>query len=494
MPAKASPLLIPRPVKGQQLSAAVLSPRRTMHTAAGKAEAGPGFYFGTASASYQVEGAHDVDGRRPSIWDTFCHTPGKTANGDSGDIAIDFYHRYEEDIQSMKELGIQVFRFSISWPRIFPDGSGQVNQAGLDFYSRLIDALLAAGIEPSVTLYHWDLPQALHDRYGGWLSDQIVPDFVAFAEACFSAFGPRVTYWTTFNEPWTFIWMGYSVGAHAPGRGPTCAEGSQQEPWICTHNVLNAHAAAVASFRRLVPHGKISINFNTEWAEPLTDSPADKAAAQRHMDFFLGIYADPVYFGEYPQSVRDRVPCLPHFSDEQRRLLQGSADYFALNYYTSRYVRDGGDNEEGTTSLTERDGQVIGRQADSEWLYSVPWAFRKLMVYIDRRYGHPEMHITENGCSVPKESQLALPEALEDTFRVQYYKDHLAEIEGAKHEDGVDIRGFCAWSWADNLEWADGFDKRFGIVHVDYRNGLKRTPKASAKWLSEYFKGAACGR
>ncbi|BDA49688.1 beta-glucosidase 6 [Coccomyxa sp. Obi] len=451
----------------------------------------PTFLWGVASAAYQVEGAYKDDGRGMSIWDTFSHTVGKTAHGHNGDVAVDFYHRYEADIAMMRSLGVKMFRFSISWPRILPQGTGRVNKLGVQFYSKLIDALLAAGIEPHVTLYHWDLPQALQDKFGGWLSEKSIKAFAGYAEVCFKAFGDRVRYWTTFNEPWSFIFIGYGMGIHAPGRcsdRQVCVEGdSSKEPWVVTHNVLLAHAAAVEHFRALMPHGNISINLNAEWSEPLTSSVLDKEAAQRNLDFILGIYADPIFLGDYPATVRARVPDLPEFTAEQRASLKGSADYFALNHYTSRYVSHDDASPTGAATHTERNGKAIGKQADSEWLVSVPWGFRKLLSYVHRRYSAPEVWITENGCDAPGEDDAPFPAVLDDTFRVEFFQEYLAEAMKAVREDGVNIKGYFAWSILDNFEWADGYTKRFGIVYVDYKNGLLRHLKASAKYLAALF-------
>jgi beta-glucosidase/6-phospho-beta-glucosidase/beta-galactosidase len=307
----------------------------------------PPFLFGVASSAFQIEGAGPaVDGKGPSIWDTFSHTPGKVNNNDTGDVACNFYNRYESDIALMKSLGASAFRFSLAWSRILPKGRGPPNPAGIAFYHRVLDALAAAGIEPHVTLYHWDLPQALEDEYGGWRSPRSVDDFAAYADLAFREFGGRVKFWSTFNEPYTFAFCGHAYGIHAPGRcsdRAKCERGgdSDTEPWLVSHHVLLAHAAAVARFRTLVPAGAISLNLNAEWAEPATDSSADAEAAARYLDFQVGLYAEPVFLtGDYPASVRARVPSLPKFTQAQSDALKGSADYFALNHYTSRWVRD----------------------------------------------------------------------------------------------------------------------------------------------------------
>ena len=336
----------------------------------------PPFPWGVASSAFQIEGAAATDGKGPSIWDTFCQTPGKVAGNHTGDVACDFYHRYEADIALMARLGVSAFRFSLAWARILPAGRGDPNPAGLAFYHRVLDALAAAGIEPHVSLYHWDLPQALEDEYEGWLSPASVDDFAAYADLAFREFGGKVKFWSTFNEPYTFAFCGYAHGIHAPGRcsdRAKCAGGgdSAVEPWLVSHHVLLAHAAAVAAFRaRSIPGGRISINLNAEWAEPATASPADAAAASRYLDFQVGLYAEPVFLtGDYPASVRARVPALPAFTPAQSAALKGSADYFALNHYTSRWVRDVAPGDPAgapadAEALTELDGKV--RQAREE--------------------------------------------------------------------------------------------------------------------------------
>ena len=336
----------------------------------------PPFPWGVASSAFQIEGAAATDGKGPSIWDTFCQTPGKVAGNHTGDVACDFYHRYEADIALMARLGVSAFRFSLAWARILPAGRGDPNPAGLAFYHRVLDALAAAGIEPHVSLYHWDLPQALEDEYEGWLSPTSVDDFAAYADLAFREFGGKVKFWSTFNEPYTFAFCGYAHGIHAPGRcsdRAKCAGGgdSAVEPWLVSHHVLLAHAAAVAAFRaRSIPGGRISINLNAEWAEPATASPADAAAASRYLDFQVGLYAEPVFLtGDYPASVRARVPALPAFTPAQSAALKGSADYFALNHYTSRWVRDVAPGDPAgapadAEALTELDGKV--RQAREE--------------------------------------------------------------------------------------------------------------------------------
>jgi beta-glucosidase len=459
------------------------------------------FKWGTATAAYQVEGTHNTEGRGLSIWDTFSHIPGKIEDGTHGDFADDHYNRFEEDIELMKDLGIHVYRFSISWSRIFPTGETTVNQKGVDFYNRLINALLKKGIEPFITLYHWDLPQALEDKYGGWLGEKTAELFVKYSDFCFRQFGDRVKYWLTFNEPHSFAVHGYQTGFHAPGRCSNrllCPAGnSSTEPYIVVHNVLKAHAVAVDVYRRnYQPHqqGKIGITLDLTHYEPYNASnPLDVKAVERAQAWHAGWFSDPVYFGDYPQVMRERVGNrLPTFTEEEKKLLKGSSDFFGLNHYTTSYVLhveepegEGYFYDRGCLSAHERDGKLVGERGDPVWLYKVPRGMRGVLNWVWERYQHPDIYITENGASAPKESFLPLREALEDNYRVQYYQDYIAEMSKAINEDGVKVLGYMAWSLLDNFEWAHGYEKRFGLYYVDYKDNMKRYAKKSAKWYKE---------
>jgi len=365
------------------------------------------FTWGTATSAYQIEGGSDADGKGPSIWDDFCAQKGRVANNDTGDRACDHYNRVEEDVALMKDMGVQAYRFSIAWTRILPNGrTEKINQAGLDFYNHLIDTLLANDIEPWATLYHWDLPLELEQGSEGWVGDEISDLFADYANVCFTQFGDRVKNWITLNEPWVVAVLGYGKGVFAPGIE------SNHKPYLAAHNLLLAHAKAVDIYRRHhQPHqaGQIGITNNCDWREPLTDKREDQQAAQRALEFFLGWFADPIYLGDYPQSMRERVgDRLPEFTDQQRKLLLGSSDFFGLNHYTTMYAADCPDETPeihvyGNGGLSEDQGVAL--TVDQDWAMTdmqwaiVPWGCRKLLQWIDDRYSSPEIYITENGCA-----------------------------------------------------------------------------------------------
>jgi len=459
------------------------------------------FFWGTATASYQVEGAWNQDMRGPSIWDTFSHA-GRCYNNDTGDVADDHYNRVKEDIQIMKELGISHYRMSFSWTRIFPTGEGHVNQKGVDHYNMEINALLAAGITPFITLFHWDLPQPFQDRYGGWLQAPIQDKFSAYAEFCFKTFGDRVKHWLTLNEPHTVAINGYYDGVHAPGRcsdRAMCPQGDGvTEPYIVAHNMLLSHAKAVKIYREKFSHqnGSIGLALDSAFGVPLTDRPADVEAATRFMEFFVGWFADPIFGkdGDYPASMRKNVGNrLPRFSPQEKNLLKGSADFFALNHYTSSYISDtnrsgtpGYNNDQKLISSPFKNGKPIGPRADSPWLYVYPPGIAGILNWLHKRYG-PDTHfiITENGCDVPGENQMPIPVALKDTFRVNYYKDYLYYLETAIKQ-GIKVKGYFAWSLMDNFEWNDGYHFRFGLHYVDYTT-QRRYQKDSAKFFKNFI-------
>eukprot|EP00249_Psilotum_nudum_P019962 c27498_g1_i1 orf=501-2102(+) len=466
-----------------------------------------GFMFGAATAAYQVEGAVDEGGKGATIWDTFTRLPGKIVDGSIADIAVDQYHRYKEDIELLADMGFDAYRFSISWCRVFPDGLAKsVNQEGIAHYNDVIDTLIEKGIQPVVTLYHWDLPQALQDSIGGWLSPEIVNHFANYAEVCFDAFGDRVKHWITLNEPLRFSFFGNGLGIHAPGRCSNRTRSpvgdSTTEPYIVGHNALLAHAAAVDIYNRKFKAsqgGIIGISVDSEWAEPLTTSLEDVAAAQRHLEFHIGWFLDPIFFGDYPASMRERIgDRLPKFSSEEIVLLQNSLDFIGINHYTTRYIIPASITTENrhlrgwiedinTVRLSEVDGKPIGDKGASHWMYIVPWGLHKLLNWTTKRYNRPAIFVTENGVDDEDCPSQSLAESLHDSKRVKFYQDYLYAVAAAVRE-GADVRGYFAWSLVDNFEWESGYTKRFGLIYVDYANNLKRYPKDSALWFTNFLR------
>ena len=470
------------------------------------------FEFGVATAAYQIEGGAFEGGRGPSIWDTFAHTPGRTFGGDTGDVADDHYHRFREDVALMKSLGVRRYRMSLSWPRLLPRGRGAaLNEAGVAFYAALFEELRRAGIEALVTLYHWDLPQALEDDYGGWLGRRVVDDFADYADLCFAAFGDSVASWTTFNEALTFIGEGYGDGVHAPGRCSDrgrCASGdSEKEPLVAGHHVLLAHAAAAGRFRRRFGASKTIGMVNCGWMVwPLRGRAhaGDAAAAESFMEAQWAWFLDPVVYGDYPDSLKARAGAdLPAFSAAERAQLRGSVDYLGVNYYTSRYVAapdaahtptesaEGLPHMDGLYHVSTEDehGLTIGPRAGSPWLYVAPRGIADALKWLSARYPGLPLRVTENGCAQPDALDATLDGALDDAFRVDYLRDHVDAVAGAA-SDGVPVEAYYAWSLLDNYEWADGYSKRFGLVHVNFTT-LARTPKRSARWYADVLSAHA---
>uniref|UniRef100_A0A453REK0 Uncharacterized protein n=1 Tax=Aegilops tauschii subsp. strangulata TaxID=200361 RepID=A0A453REK0_AEGTS len=434
-----------------------------LSSTAARADANPGkigrsqfprdFLFGTASSAYQYEGAVREGGRGPSIWDAFTHNhPEKIANGSNGDVAIDSYHRYKDDVNIMKDLGFNAYRFSLSWSRILPSGklSGGVNMEGINYYNNLIDKLISEGIEPFVTLFHWDSPQVLEQQYGGFLSQLIVEDFKDYASICFREFGDRVKYWITFNEPWSFSIGGYSSGTYAPGRcsssaKPGCSMGdSGREPYIVAHNQLLAHAAAVQVYRdkyQIEQKGKISITIVSNWIIPYSNSKEDKDASKRALDFMYGWFMDPLTKGHYPLSMKTLVGNrLPKFTKEQARAVKGSFDFIGLNYYSARYARntkhksntkESYSTDSQTDQRVERNGTYIGPKAGSSWLYIYPRGIEELLLYTKKTYNNPTIYITENGVDEINNENLPLQEALIDNTRIEFYQQHIFYVQRA---------------------------------------------------------------
>ncbi|UOY08573.1 GH1 family beta-glucosidase [Muricauda sp. SCSIO 64092] len=444
------------------------------------------FLWGTATSSYQIEGAANLDGKGPSIWDAFASIPGKIKNNETGNLACDHYHRFEEDVQLMKNMGVKAYRFSISWSRVLPTGKGAVNEKGIQFYSKLIDSLLRAGIEPWVTLYHWDLPLALQLEDDGWLGSTLPDHFANYAKICFDRFGDRVKSWITLNEPWVAAMLGYGQGVFAPGRT------SNTEPYRAAHQLILAHAKAVTIYRKEYGHqnGKIGITNNADWREPLTLNQKDLEAAERALEFFLAWFADPIFKGDYPQVMRERLGSrLPKFTDQEKELIKGTSDFFGLNHYTTMYAahHNGRLKESsvyGNGGISE--DQDVTLLQDSNWPVTsmnwavVPWGCRKLLRWINDRYDQPDIYITENGCSYP---DVLVDGKVDDTLRVAFYKGYLEACQQTIAE-GIPLKGYFAWSFMDNFEWASGYEKRFGLHYVDFET-LERIPKKSALWYKE---------
>ncbi|KAF7924634.1 uncharacterized protein EAE97_010585 [Botrytis byssoidea] len=470
----------------------------------GKAVLPKDFTWGFATASYQIEGAPEEDGRGPSIWDTFCKIPGKIADGSSGDVACDSYHRVPEDIALLKLTGAKAYRFSISWSRIIPLGgrNDPVNPKGIAYYTRLVDDLLKEGITPFVTLFHWDLPDNLDKRYGGLLNkEEFVKDYAHYARVLFEAI-PQVKNWITFNEPWCSSILGYSTGLFAPGhtsdRSKSDVGDSSREPWTVGHNLLIAHGAAVKIYReefKAKDGGQIGITLNGDGVYPWdTSDPKDVEAAERKLEFSISWFADPIYHGKYPDSMRAQLgDRLPTFTDDEIALVKGSNDFYGMNHYTANYIRHKTTEPEENDFLgnlellfENKQGDNIGPETQSVWLRPNPQGFHDLILWISKRYGFPTIYITENGTSLLRENDIPYPDILKDTFRADYFRDYIRAMASAV-EKGADVRGYLGWSLMDNFEWAEGYETRFGVTYVDYEGGQRREPKESALVLKPLF-------
>ncbi|HEX6005006.1 MAG TPA: GH1 family beta-glucosidase [Burkholderiales bacterium] len=429
-----------------------------------------GFLWGSATSAYQVEGAPLADGAGPSIWQRFAHTPGMTHDGDTGDVACDHYHLYRDDIALMRALGLQAYRFSIAWARVLPQGRGRVNEAGLDFYERLVDALLENGIEPMATLYHWDLPAALDDR-GGWLNPDIAGWFAEYAQLVFRRIDGRVKLWATLNEPWVVTDGGYLHGALAPGHR------NRFEAPLASHNLMRAHGMAVRAYRAEGRH-EIGLVVNLEPKYPASSSAADVAATARADAYMNRQYLDPVFLGRYPDELRAIFgEAWPEWPPEDHALIRERLDFIGVNYYTRNVTR----HDENAWPLHA--SPVRQKQATyTETGWEVfPQGLTDILLWVKGRYGNPPVYITENGAAF-YDPPTVTGDTLEDPLRVDYLRRHLRAV-GEALRQGCNVRGYFAWSFMDNLEWSLGYSKRFGIVHVDFAT-RRRTPKASARFLS----------
>jgi len=422
------------------------------------------FLWGAATASYQIEGAWDADGKGESIWDRFSHTPGKVTDNDTGDVACDHYHRYREDIALMRRLGLKAYRFSVSWPRVLPQGTGRVNPAGLDFYDRLVDALLAANIEPFLTLHHWDYPQALQEQ-GGWARRENLPAFADYAVLMVKRLGDRVRKWATFNEPGVIAWDGYMSGEHAPGIVGNMALTQQ-----VAHNLLVAHGLATQAIRAARPDAEVGIVINLWPPEPASDDPTDVEAAERAWNTSETVFMHPLFRGYYQPALLDAgSETRPEIQPGDMATIAQKLDFFGLNYYSRALV--------GAQGYVE---SVPGSEYTEMGWEVHPPALRRLLNRIHRDYDLPPVYITENGAAFKDE--VGPDGGVKDERRLAYLREHFIQTRLAMR-DGVDVRGYFVWSLLDNFEWGHGYTKRFGIVRVDY-DTLARTIKDSGKWYS----------
>ncbi|TDD98080.1 GH1 family beta-glucosidase [Jiangella asiatica] len=449
-----------------------------------------GFVWGSATASYQIEGAAKEGGRGPSIWDTFSHTPGKTLNGDTGDVACDHYHRWPEDLGHIADLGLTAYRFSIAWPRVLPGGRGPLNREGLDFYSRLLDGLLERGIQPVATLYHWDLPQDLEDA-GGWPARDTAYRFAEYAEMVAGELGDRVHTWTTLNEPWCSAYLGYASGAHAPGRAEPAAA------LAAVHHLNLAHGLAGQAIRRAAPSAQLSLTLNLHVIRPADPASEADLDAVRRIDALANrAFLGPVLEGAYPDDLLADTAHVTDWSfvrDGDTAAARIPLDVLGVNYYSTALVR----RWDGTGPRSEDDGHDDA--AASPWVgaddvefirpdgpYTAmgwnidPSGMTELLLRIHREYPGQPLMVTENGAAF---ADTVSPDGVvHDPLRVDYLRDHIAAV-GTAVDAGAEVRGYFAWSLMDNFEWSFGFDRRFGLIRVDY-DTLRRTWKDSAHWYS----------
>ncbi|USX52273.1 GH1 family beta-glucosidase [Lentzea sp. HUAS12] len=431
----------------------------------------PDFLWGAATSSYQVEGAAAQDGRGPSIWDTFCATPGKVDNGDTGAVAVDHYHRYPEDVAIMRSLGLGAYRFSIAWPRVQPLGSGAVNRRGLDFYSRLVDTLLDNGIQPWPTLYHWDLPQPLEDA-GGWPERDTALRFAEYAQITHEALSDRVTHWTTLNEPWCSAFLGYATGRHAPGRRDPAAS------IRATHHLLLGHGLAA----RAMPGSRVGVTLNLSPVTPGSSSAEDLDAARRIDGLQNRLFLDPVLLAEYPDDVvRDLEPVTDFgfVQEDDLKTIAAPIDFLGVNYYSPMLVGHGAEPRPSAYVGSEHVEHLDGGRART----SIGWeidagGLLDLLVRLERDHPAIPLYVTENGA--------AFDDEVHDAGRVAYLDGHVRACAEAVSR-GVPLKGYFAWSLLDNFEWSFGYAQRFGLVHVD-RTTQRRTLKDSARWYADVIR------
>ncbi|KAF5776033.1 putative beta-glucosidase [Helianthus annuus] len=474
------------------------------------------FIFGVGSSAYQIEGGWRADGKGLSIWDSFTLRYPDKMGGANGCRTVDHYSRIKEDVQLLKKMGVNSYRFSISWSRILPGGKVSMGKSmeGINHYNKLIDELLANDIEPFVTLYHWDTPNALEEEYKGFLSSKVVNDFVNYAEICFWEFGDRVKNWVTLNEPYTFIYGGYVEGIFAPGRGGENQDGdSQVEPYIVAYNLLNSHAAAYRLYHenyKSFQKGKVGITLNCKYFEPYRgpSHQQDIQAVDHAYDFVLGWFLEPLTKGSWPESMQrfastptpdypnGRV--LPKFSIDQRTNLINSYDFLGINYYCADFARNQ-HPDDGISHGYSRDchykqlvqdpqGNYVGEPSfEGSQFFNCPEQFVEHLVYIKKKYNiSKDIVITENGSPDKNDPGLTLEEALDDKFRLNFLKQHLKAIKAARLKN-VNVTGYFVWSFMDSFEWSSGYNLRFGMIYVDYKDDLQRYPKKSAVWFRKFL-------
>jgi beta-glucosidase len=446
----------------------------------------PAFLWGAATASYQVEGAAAEDGRTPSMWDVFSHTPGKVANGETGDVAADHYHRYREDVALMADLGLAAYRFSVSWSRVIPHGAGPVNAKGIDFYSRLVDELLGAGVSPTLTLYHWDLPAELEEA-GGWTNRDTAYRFAEYAAVVAGALGDRVQTWTTLNEPWCSAFLGYGSGEHAPGHTDPV------EALTAAHHLLLAHGLAVPELRSILPAAaQVSITLNPGMIRPASDQPADIAAAAKIDGLHTRMWTDPLFKATYPADVQAFTSSITDWSfvqDGDLQIIAAPIDVLGVNFYNPATVEHT-DGDDGGLAIWPGCDDVRGVAVPGEHT-AMGWpvdatGLHELIVRLHQDYDVP-MLITENGAAY--DDSVSPDGSVHDADRVSYLRRHLGEANRAI-SDGADLRGYYVWSLLDNFEWAWGYDKRFGVIRVDFAT-QQRTIKDSGHFYREVVRANA---
>lgn len=452
------------------------------------------FLWGSATAAYQVEGAWNQDGKGPSIWDLYSKIPGATFEGTNGDVAADHYNRYKEDVKTMAEMGLKAYRFSIAWTRILPEGSGKVNQKGVEFYSNLIDELLKYGIEPMITLYHWDLPQALQDKYAGWESREIIEDFANFAKICFENYGERVKYWIVMNEPNVFIDLGYSIALHPPGVS------DKKRALNAGHITALANAKAIKLFRDIVPNGKIGSSIAYGPAYSASDSFEDKVALEKYYNHAVWWWFDVYFKGQYPQDALDynqKMYGAPEIHNGDLELLKSvSSDFIGINYYCTQMIADNKENvgyngmnnsgeknsqkENGVPGLFKHVRNTNLEYTDWDWAID-PDGLRYGMLQLKERYNLPIL-ISENGLGAV--DPIDAEGNIQDIPRIDYLREHIIACRNAINE-GIDLIGYCTWSYIDLLSWLNGYKKQYGFVYIDRENNLERKKKASYFWYKD---------